>query len=269
MTLRNYFMFDRAEAFHLNPDPITGRQEPGGIKRKANPLGRARKQEVAGLKSQGLGEEVDHLLGPEDHVSGTAVLPRFAVHPAANGEAVRVGDLVGSSYPGPPRAEGVGAFGSRPVALSLLKITSAYIVCDRIADDRLIGTHDHGQLGFVVESPNNVGDHYWARRRSRAATGLQEDRRFRRQLLTALGRMLGVVQGDAEDSRRHWDRREQLNFIERPGPTTSRIQGAAAQAVQNTFASLKTYGEAISNLTGHRIGNIRRNEGGEFHGARA
>src|SRR5581483_5342207 len=69
------------------------------------------------------------------HVPRGAVLAKLAVHPGADAQLLRVGDLVGGGDPRPERPEAVAALRPQPLRLGALAVAGRDVVHDRVAED--------------------------------------------------------------------------------------------------------------------------------------
>ena len=87
---------------------------------------------------------LDHLRTGEDHVGGVAVLTELVVDPGADGQVLRVADLVGGHDPGPGGPVGVEALAHHHGGRPPLPVPHADVV-------------DHGEPGHHLEGP--VGGH--------------------------------------------------------------------------------------------------------------
>src|SRR4051794_11953626 len=115
-------MLDRPQVLDLDLHAIAGGEELRRGEREADARRRAGEDQVAGLEGDRLLQEADEVGDAEDQVRRARVLAQLAVDPRAQLEVLDIGDLVGGRHPGPPRAEGVGALGPRPLRLAALQV---------------------------------------------------------------------------------------------------------------------------------------------------
>src|SRR5262245_24712608 len=240
-------VLEAAEPLDLDLDPVAGLQElvaPGSDAR-----GRAGEDDVAGMQRGEARQVRDLLGGGEDHLARVRVLLHYAVHPKADGEALRIGDLRGGRDPRTERAAPFEALVRGPVEMEWIaggqraapaKIARGEIVGDRIARDMVErpldghvarGLADHrDQLGFPIEllraaRTRDAGarpDHAGARRLDEKP-GLQSERARilrRRQILrpSHLRDVVGVVRARAVDRPGIEQRRVELHFPDRHTP---------------------------------------------------
>ena len=123
---------------------------------------RAGGDDIAGLERHALRDEGNQRGNVEQHRRGAAVLQPPAVDVQADGDAVRVGQFVGSDEPRPERRRGGQVLAANEVAAVLLdEAAAADVVVQRVAGDtahRLGAAHaqrapaDHDrQFSFIAD----------------------------------------------------------------------------------------------------------------------
>src|SRR3954454_12343161 len=111
-----------AEALDLDRDLVTVLQQDLGIAEDADAGRGAGGDQVTRLQRDDAGDVGDDLRDREDHLAGRRVLHRLAVEHAADGQRLRVGDLLARHEPRTGRAEGVGRLASGPLPVAELQV---------------------------------------------------------------------------------------------------------------------------------------------------
>ena len=153
-------------------------------------------------------------------------LPQLAVQPALDRQILRVGDFVRGDHVGPQRQELVQRLAQQPLPAFHLEIALAEVVHIAVAEDgvqRVVDrdiararAHDHAQLRFVVDRlPVGLQRDVFVMGGD-GVVELAEQHRLVRRRHARFGRVLGIIQADAEDLARvgHSRSVSQIGFIQ-------------------------------------------------------
>ena len=179
------------------------------------------------------------------------ILHGLTVQPQADAQVVRVGNLVGSDQLGSDRRERVEGLAGHPLFARLveLPVAGGDVVADGVAADILEGSlprnmpplsaDHHDELGLIVDLLAHSGQDDGRTMADQGGRVLAEEHRFRRYRHAALGRVVAIVQPDADDlagsgtgasSVRWRDRGERRRSAGRPRPDAASLVPAPEAA---------------------------------------
>ena len=136
-------------------------EEPRRIAKRADTRRRAGGDDVAGLERECLRAVADDLGDREVHLRRVRVLEGLALDEAADGQPLRVGDLVGGHEDRAHRAERVERLAADPLPIAELEVPCRDVVETGVSKDMLEGavrrdpargpTDDDRELGLVID----------------------------------------------------------------------------------------------------------------------
>ena len=202
------------------PSSITspGCSQTGGLQAHADPGGCSGVDQVAGFEDQELAQIVHDEIGIEDHRRGGPVLPAYAADVEPHGQIEHVVDLVRGHQPRPGRVEGLRRFALGPLPAAFgLKGAFADVVDHGVSGDGGVGLLDRveiagppadhdAQLDLPVGFRRAARDPYVVVRADQRVRRLGEQDRLIGDRRPGLGRVVAVVQADAQDLVRPGDR---------------------------------------------------------------
>ena len=153
---------------------------------------------------------------------------------------------------GPIGAKVSKPFGAGVLTVLFLQVARGDVVHGGQSKDVLVGAirphferallDDDAQLGLMVDAPRPERHFDGGARTDDRRGGLDEEQRLGRQRLVLLGRVILVVQTDADDLRRY-DRRQQLRAL-------GRDLGAFLEIAENVAAHQPPLALALGDVTG-------------------
>src|SRR5262245_19534172 len=158
-------------SFHFPLDFVPWLEKQRRNAREADARRRPRADDVAGLQGHAGGEALDRSRNVEDHVARIAILHTFAVYPADEAQAVRVGQRALMDNPRADRAEGIESFAFEPLPVAPLQVARGHIEADGVSEDVVENlvfgyvapffTNNNRQFHFVIQAGRRlVMDHF-------------------------------------------------------------------------------------------------------------
>jgi len=213
----------RADPIHLDLDDVARLQPDRRLALRTDPLGRARRDEIAGSQRGEAREIRDDLCDRENLVPRVGSLHLGAVHSSHQIQRLRVADLVERDEFRPPGGRSVDRLAREPLGAAILQVSGGDVVqhgktCNIV--ERILGCDassmppdDDCEFAFEVEvlRQPRAGDLvFGADHRCRE---LREDVGVLGQRTPGFGNMIPVVQADAEHLRRVGDRGQEPHAI--------------------------------------------------------
>src|SRR5438034_545822 len=200
---------ERAETVDLDRHLVAVLQEDRRLAGEADPRGRASRDQVVGLERHRQACERNHLGDREDHLCRRRILHHLAVQGAADPERLGVGNLLSRDEARADGAERVDRLRPRPLAVGELQVAGADLVDADVAADGLERltlrdiadalADDDAQLRFVVDLPSDRRKHDRLSRADERRLPLRKEDRVLGRRDALLGRMVTVVESDADD----------------------------------------------------------------------
>ena len=200
-------------------DLVAGGEPDAGLAHAADPVGGAGGDDVARLQRHQLREVGEQRRHAEDQVRGRGPLHLLAVEGEADLDRVVRPGLVGGDQRRPAGGGAVEDLAGHPLRGGELEVAGGEVVEQRVAGEVVerVGlgdflgalADDEGDLGLVVDLAAVGGQRDRGSGRGQRVAVLAEDRRAGGHLHAALGRVLAVVEADADDLVRVGDRGEE------------------------------------------------------------
>jgi hypothetical protein len=240
-------------------------------------------EQVAGAQGDGLADGVDEGGDVEHHVRGVGLLDHGSVEPRLQPQPLRARrKLVGRDH-GRPEATGrVEGLAEGPLRRLELVLTHRAVVEDAVAEhvvqrllarDVLAAPPDHhGEFALVVQgvAAQGTDDRLLVCREARGQA--QEQGRVVRLLVSALLRVVGVVQTHADDLVRVRQRRQVLHRVRRhrrrcllPPGRQVRSGSLGPDGVQNVGSEAGGQGVDAAWTLEAQVGLAIQSESDEFH----